>query len=146
MKASELVLDEYYTVKGYQGSYQYKGQRKQKPHRYATYEAYVMVFVSDSGTEVIKATCHGVEPCNFVSAVPVRSKVASAFPQVDDYDKIQNRAEMFATFLTTLGIKPGVTDVDINGLIVPTIYITPNDFDRLQNLIQSLYLSKMEIQ
>ncbi len=144
MKASELRLGEYYKVKHRTGSYQYMGQRRDKPFKDSQFESMLFVFRNDSGSEVLKSTCHGIEACNFVNSVPVKTKVASALPQVEDYDNILSRAEMFATFLTTIKMKPGVTDVEIDGVIVPSIYIAPNDFGKLQELIQSIYLSKLE--
>lgn len=144
MKASDLQYGSYYQIKGYKGAYKYTGQRKDKPFKSAIHEAYMHVFVDDNKAEVLKSSCHGVTPIEFANSVPVKQKVASALPHVEDYDSILSRAEMFATFLATVGMKPGVTDVDIDGYIVPTIYIQPNDFSKLQSLIQSIYLNKLE--
>jgi len=124
--------------------FEYRGIKKKKNNWGGTTDVHIFVSTKSDSSVVEKYTCHGVTENR--SVVPVQKSKSQTLPKTKEYGSISAEAEMLAAFLKTIDIEAGVVDVESQDEIVPTIFILPAYFNRIQELIQKVYLQKMENQ
>lgn len=146
MQAKDLKHGSLYDIKDYSvfNPFEYRGIKKKKNAWNGTTDYHIFVSTKSDSSVIEKYTCHGVTENK--STVPVQRTKSQVLPKTKEYDSLSAEAEMLAAFLRAIDIEAGVVDVDSKDEIIPTIFIFPAYFSRIQELIQKVYLQKMENQ
>ena len=143
MKATDLIKDGSYEIKGRQGTWTFVGKKWKEGvlGNYGKYDGYVLIFINSKGNTFDKISAAGVKQVTAPVAVVKDHK--SILPKHNEYDRLHGYTELVATFLRTIGIEGGVIDVEHEGHIVPTVFVFPSYVSRLQELIKKVNLTNL---